>query len=596
MKLHLEQLKSEKLAKKVDTLGKSYAEKEEEVQNCLRQLAEMRETAQCLHEELEKQDVVIDDARCINQSYQERYQELQAKAEQYQEESAAHPRSLHRDIDTSKISSEVDYFPKLSSWIARGIDAYTPSQLEIPIRRRSSSQSRPSDQQAVLRPSPTADNGEIERSRSSSTTRSLSSCTRSPVLPEPSDEDLLSLYRLCQGYAENDDQTLRSAKAKWFPKFTIEEIRERTKASAKFFEDAKELLGDLPSPIERSLVHPSGFKICGNQANEQQTEEGTDKDTSTGTLSAEHPHWPIYEEESAKSTWECHLKIPEINPSEISFEEVAFPQLETSFTPQPNITDGWLQCVPSYSYPASISQSSGPISTTTVVSNPRVNPREIISNIEDLVHSPLSSSPDIWLEEALSSTGEIHSPSKRLTQQRRQYNYPESNFDISSDLAISSPVMPEKRRQYSLHDLNWPCMRLETIPAESQLPLRDQAPAQSQPPPSTQPPDHTIHTHAHPRGLSDDDQSQLLLTLGRPPPSFISDAASLVARKLRLPYVGSARKPRVTMPRASSSGKRQGCDMQLVTPSRDAPPGRPFQRPPKAMKCTCVGEVKAAYQ
>ncbi|KAF8542300.1 hypothetical protein BDD12DRAFT_979135 [Trichophaea hybrida] len=487
MKLHLEQEKSERLANKVDTLERAQEERECVVRDCLRQLAQMRETVQCLHEELERQDVIIDDARCINQSYQKRYKELQERTEQYQEKSSVHPRFFYRDLDCSGrvFNFEVDNFkfPKPSSGTASRIEVQTPPQPETTLHRGGSSQSWPSNQ-AVHRPSSTctAGNGEDECSRSStgsSTTRSLS-----PVLPEPSEDDVLSLYRLNRGYAASEDNnpiTPRFVKSKWFSKFTIEEIRERTASARNFFKDAKELLGDLPSPIERSLAHPSGFMVCGDsdQTNEQQIRDGTDQKTSI--FGAEQP---IYDkEDSYKTASECSQKVSETSPSELSFEDISLPQPETSFTPQPDITDSWLQRVPPYCYPVSISGSQS--SAATVVSNLITNPREITSNIVDLVHSPPSSPPDIWLQEALSSsTGKC--PSRGLTQRRKQYN----------------------------------------------------------------------------------NQSQPSLTLGCPSPSFLGNDANPIARKLRLPYVSSSRKPKVTIPRASPfQKKKQLCDMRLATPS-----------------------------
>jgi uncharacterized protein len=85
MKLHLAQEKSAKLEHKLTTFMALYNQKLEELEAYKMKVHEMHDTIQALHEGLENQDSILEDSRCINQAYQERFEEIQLKIEQHRE-------------------------------------------------------------------------------------------------------------------------------------------------------------------------------------------------------------------------------------------------------------------------------------------------------------------------------------------------------------------------------------------------------------------------------------------------------------------------------------------------------------------------------
>lgn len=145
-KLHLEQEKSTKLADKYDTLEKTHAEAEFTILELQAEIERLQETVRVLHEGLERQEVVLEEAVVVNESYQQRHAELQTR--------------LEEEILPVKVLRDVYQFPPL-----RSVDNIPGSEGDEP-----------------------ADHSEEDGP------------------PGPSDEDLLSLYGNILGTPRSNEQ------------------------------------------------------------------------------------------------------------------------------------------------------------------------------------------------------------------------------------------------------------------------------------------------------------------------------------------------------------------------------------------------------
>lgn len=521
MKLHLEQKRSEKLVCKLDEAGRHIEKMGEEFQECRRLMGEKDDTNRCLHEALERQDLVLEDARYVNLSYQESFLELQARAELRREDTMARSSTLGGaqsgavggeptvGADTPTPNPRIA-LPRGRPRRLRRIESGVPRTQEsnpskIPVRQ----QQRRSNRQPLPR-SPPATDGTVDERRDSPEPRSASSGSRSPVLPEPSEGDLASLYDQAQarvGGAEIEVDVPLAGPAGPVPRLSIEELEDRTDAAASFFENARKLLDDM------SLGEASPPDEEGAAASRRK---------------------PIYQSgEPARLTAEGDFEILKTRSgatSALSFEVVPdFPN-GPSAAPQPDITDDWLHCMPPHSFAAPQSHSAS----------------EPVSAAEAASHPP-SPAPDIWVEEARHSGGGRALPGPRQPSRCRCSG---PNSDVPSGLALSSPVVAP-RRAFSLREPNGRAFRSQSISGGVQ---GEGTPTNFQhclgTPSASEPAERADAKAPQVRTGSVSPVSRTTTATRKCPASFVGS----VARKLRFPYVGSPKKPRVLIPRAGGGG------------------------------------------
>jgi hypothetical protein len=481
MKLHLEQQKSEKVYDKYDFLQKSYTKIEKELEESRQRELELKEAIKSLHEALEKQDLVFDDARIINESYQEHYEELQSKIEQYKEdlviEDTPRTKTIPENL-TDSSQAEVESPPayEIHGLRAEFLASSTPARVHHSLDgARSNSSQTDSDPDSSLLP---------PRSHGKSTG------LRTPVLPELNEDDLLSIYGPQENWSDIESPIKQ---APWAPTRTVAEINARTARAAAFFRSSEERLQFVAASIKKTLRGRHG-KL--NEFDRKEQEEGRFEETHEvyhGKCSSILGS----EEDPAKfgrST--AHSTIMFEAPSTSS------DHINSSSPSSCNVTYAGLHEMP----------SSGKPPRSHIYS--RYSP-----SLEDKPQAALpelpSSPPDIWFEQAMSSSPTIFS-SRRPRLRRGQA---EKGQNGEKDTTQPQSHAWEQHNGYS------------TTSAESGIDT----------PPNAE------------------DDNQLLSSPNTTPRhSFISEVATLVARKLGLQQVASARKsPKVVMPNAGDGTSKR---------------------------------------
>ena len=296
MKLHLEEMKSVKLRRELNAAERRIEKMGEELQKCRRLVEEKEVTNYYLHEALERQDLVLKDAQYINQSYQESYQELQATAELHREGTVARSSTLN-GAESGAVGGEPP--DTLTSNPGPTLPCGRPRRLcrtepRVPRQhhhyhhqqqqQQQQQQQRPSNRQPLPCSPPTTDGAGDER-RDSPEPRSLSSGSCSPVLPEPSDGDLVSVYDPDQARVEGGEAEVGvalAAPARPLLQLSIEELRGRTGDAASFFEDARNLLDG------GGAASLSCKPVCESEESPRLRAEGelADPETRSGAVSA----------------------------------------------------------------------------------------------------------------------------------------------------------------------------------------------------------------------------------------------------------------------------------------------------------------------
>lgn len=492
VKLHFEEMKSVKLRCELDAAEKRIEKMDKELQKCRRLVEDKEVTNYYLHEALERQDLVLKDAQYINQSYQESYQELQARAELHREDTVARPSTLG-GAESSAVGGKPpdtltpNHGPTLPCSRPRRLCRAEPRIPRIqgsnpsgtPLRQQQQQQ-RPSNRQPLPRSPPTTDGAGDER-RDSPEPRSLSSGSCSPVLPEPSDGDLVSTYDPGQARVEGGegevDVTLE-APTRPLLQLSIEELKGRTGDAASFFENARNLLdGEGAVSMSRKPVceskEPSRLRVEGELA---------DPETRSGAVSA------------------------------LSFEVVPS-----------DFADDWVHCV----------------AHATLQSH-------LASESVDAASHPSSPTPDIWVEEARYSGGGQALPGRRQSSQGRRSA---PNSDGPSGSALSSPVAAPRRRACSVRESSF---RSKSVDGGQQI--REGTPTNTQHHPRTpsanEAADRADATAPQMRNGRANPALRPTAMVQRCPASFTGTAA----RKLPFPYADNPRKPQAVVLRAGGGG------------------------------------------
>jgi len=238
MKLRCEQMKSEHDGRTIEKLQKSCFQKDMEIQELHRKIAEMEATIQAMHEALDHQDRVVEDAQLVNESYQKRFVELHAKLEQCQEE--ATPRYSRQTIADHGHVGDVPNTTGLhakTTGLQHGFDFHL-----TPTGRHSIT---PSQQDVPRSPPGTISEEETDLELPNFSGRS-SHCTS---LDLPSEEDLTSLY----GQGDGESVLPPSLTGQESPPRTLDEIKRQTETRASYFKDALERLDKFETVAQRTL-------------------------------------------------------------------------------------------------------------------------------------------------------------------------------------------------------------------------------------------------------------------------------------------------------------------------------------------------------
>lgn len=255
MKLHFEQEKSAKLEHKLTTFMALYNQKLEELEAYKMKVHEMHDTIQALHEGLENQDSILEDSRCINQAYQERFEEIQFKIELHLEHDMKSTDLSPRESQSPAIFVEPKHCSSTdSNYKVTSVKLRSVSESEPESKKGSPTYTRNYGDRILLRSPPQTDRGEESDPESRTKSRSV----QSPTLPEPSDEDVFSLYRETRGRMRGN-QNVSTPQLEWIPKYTLRELKKRIESAEKHFKIANESLTNFLKPIENPLSNQSIF-------------------------------------------------------------------------------------------------------------------------------------------------------------------------------------------------------------------------------------------------------------------------------------------------------------------------------------------------